>query len=358
MQSKITPDLLTAIFHRIPYRVMGALLKSNDIPSGKGMDKRLNMVMSCLDDDSKQAGLDNLLSHYLEHLCYGNKVVFHHVDTSGEQYLDLLSNLTVSENPYSSSWPLPLDHDQLGMLDDTPVLSYVQKTKKSTELIFCSVRTVYEHDSFNPDALGPNRPKFTNEYNEIVGIRPIYRQCYDVVTIKPDSVQFRIDYEKSYSRYLGKREIERYKLKLNKALFELLGKEAESLELPLDFSSAIKVLELDEDGILGKVQHTDNQGCDSNLSRRKLVDDVRDATFFSAGKAGVEGEGDKLKTHGFLMRYPTTLGDHDLYPELIIETDPGIYQKKVGTVYYAIIKSNLGKEDFDLIFTKLYKALS
>lgn len=364
-----SPQNISAVSSRLPYSSLKTITDHLNIPKGNGRGKEgiSQSLINLSGDDHSKEQIERLFDYYKDHILYGDKIVqfYQDIDISFlKQLQDKLKNYKIPDNFMSRLWPNTLSSDMLFIhrKDDVPRLANISSEADRTHLIFSSVRTVNVQALFSPTIFGENRPDFINEYDEFIGIKPIPRQCFDVITIyNSGEIEIKVDYFKGDNKLIGTKTYNDAKNSLLDSLNDIVSivmPEPIPWPAPTNFYNALhNLVENDHSIIIAKIGQSDNQACNASFSRRKRSSDVRDATVFQAGNDGLRNKGDSPKTHGIRARHHMQLGDTEYFPELIIESTPTIHQEQTPLVCNAIIAYNTGRKDFLELRSKLLSAI-
>ncbi len=110
--------------------------------------------------------------------------------------------------PLAQAWPNSIhEEDMLSLLDDPPTLVHIESTPDGTHLIYTTITATRQQTEFTPEQLGRDRPEFTNNYNQFIGIKLIPRQCFDVISLYDSGlIEIKVDYLKGENTHIGSKE--------------------------------------------------------------------------------------------------------------------------------------------------------
>lgn len=358
---------LEAALQRFPHPTLVALVHNLNLPTGRGKLGMVEAIMDEFDSTLIQNMLPRLLDIYREHILYADKAIriYREFPTDAVRILrDQLATYSVPDNVFVQYWSMPMPSASLqGVgVDDAIQLVDIITEDLCTHMIYSTVRIVTQESTFTPDAFGDDRPDFTDRFETFIGVEHIRRQCFDVITIYDNGdLDFKVDCFKGENRHLGKQDQRTHignLLDNFQSILSTVFPSSIQWPQPLNFYPAIaNLIEHDTEITISRIEQSDNQLCNANFSRRRRNDDVRDATVYRGGNAGLVNQGDRPRSHSLRARSCLNYGSKEHYPELIIESTPVVHHVDTPSVHTAIIKFNIGREDFYEMRNKLLNNL-
>ncbi len=346
---------LNSCLERIPFKLLKPLLDYIGIPTAKGgLINLKNSVNDYFKLDSRDAKVQILLRYYFEHIIYANKILRIYPSNS----LDLI-NIVKSRNlndKYGLNYNVAYALNDLKNINKNEThLWRVVEEENAVHLIFTKVRSIREMHELDRNI------DERNFFDEIIGIKNIYHQCFDVVTVHEDGfIDIKIDYFKNVhsKRKINTKEFDD-QLKILKNIFVkvIFPADSDDFKWPkaIDFKLLIGNLAQDKDLIIYDIAQTDNQGNLIKFSKfSPQCHDVREGRVFLTGNQALIDAGDSPKNHVLKSKIKCSVEDKFNYEaELILEEPPTIHNDPLAQVNNAIIKQNLGAIDYNLIRKKL-----
>lgn len=189
-------QLLSAMQGRMPWRVANKILAEYEFPCGRGWENTLEKIKNFTPSEEQFFGL---LARYQEHIVCGEKSlrVYEVTDEQLDHLRDLISKAEIPETDYSTSYPMPIDHEKLSTLPaSVPELVRVENSEDGMMAIYSSVRVAEVRVSLKPNDVPEQARELFDEYTEVVGIQASKTQAFDAVWIpqRGNKIDVRVDF--------------------------------------------------------------------------------------------------------------------------------------------------------------------
>lgn len=357
-------NLLESLHERAPWPVMSSLLKKNELLVSRGAR---NTIKKLLDEynfakeekaNELNQKIESLFEDYCEHLLTGEKQVkiFSINSNIEEQILKDLSTVTVKENEFLKSYPLPLSQEKLEEMDSSTYLVDVKYNRKVMTFVFCTSRFSTSRVKFKPQELDSDLSEMLSEYDELVGIKRNSRQFFDVVTIRKGRglIEFRMD----ISGGLPVEERPGAFVHTRRCFQRLFSDRS----LASCFSQELNVFPLlqhlysdKEEGKVVEIGFVTGTASIKHERMRRGQIDLRDEVYHKAGMDAVQRiDLYRLAVHWHINIQP----DLSSYPELLIPGHVTLLNSENEKYIDGFeIRKYLGLEDYESIIKKVIKYL-
>lgn len=365
----ILPANFQALVKRFNYTFLRKIIGQLHIPVNVTSKQELGNILTnwaCSTDLSEVeiSKAAKLLSILEEHIIFSNKIIeIYQVNT--EEVLKTLSNL-LEINP-DSVFSKKYGHN-LATKDDLRELHKgkhydlwrIISLDDEVHLIFTSVRDINDKEILEPNSVH-NRDG--EQFDEVYGIKYIYTQCFDVITIyKNNMIDIKLDYYRSNAGksmpVMHKKDIQQTIGNLKDRFSLLLKTHGVNFiwKSPVNFKPIISQLITDKEIQALDVKQTDKQGYITSFSA--IGDkDVREGTGYTGANTALNKVGDPPKQHCFSGSIDRHLGYRNppLTYKVFIELSaaPTLHQTETSIVKNAIISGNLGQADYHMLRNKL-----
>lgn len=347
-------EFMSILLGRFSYAPLRALLRSLGFDPQVGFNNIKETMPYQFSESSKLLQYDDFKQSYYEHVLFGNKkaTFFNFEDSS---LIDAVRDNFRSTNLINST----LDRFSSSILPKSdlrshsmrnPSLVYILDQVDQLHLIYSSVH-LYSYREDLPTSNG------YSEFDELLGIKNIYNQCFDVITVKDDGfVDVKIDYVKDpeKNKFLANSLFDK-NLKYLKSSFNQMmnrgSKKTFTWVQPVNLKMVIDSLSEDTSVKVINLAQMDDSGQISEFSTAQ--DDVRLNLVRHAGNQVLRDHGDEPKNFAFAGSVSKTLSNLNYHPQLIIKALPRILLDPQGKIDHAIIKDNIGQEEYDLFRNKL-----
>lgn len=342
------------LIDRLPANLLKKVLGIAGVPNVGYKEGLKELVNNECVQPTNSHKLDRLSHLLLDHIIFGNKKIrVFHTPTSS-----LINNFTSQEtsiidlinaNQYAGKI---LTRDQINDLPERlqTKLWMMYSGNGFVHLIFRAIRRVTERDTLNHYEIANGR------YNEVYGVRHIYDQCFDVISIhQNNTIQIKIDLYRNHEHrnLFSNTDIENQFSHLKSQFLSILRNQlGYELEFPRahDFTPAIESLLLNESCNITNVKQLDNQGYDMHI---KGLQDIRNSLALQHANQALENVGDIPKRHMLRATFTQPLANHTYEVDLELTAPPFVHNIAVAVINDATIKDNLGSNDYNQVMNRI-----
>nr|WP_294841215.1 hypothetical protein [uncultured Methylotenera sp.] len=337
----------------IPWSSMKSILKDLKIPTSIGWEKSYSKIIDSYKKDELGKIADSIYQSYIDSIFYGNKVLrIAKTDSeTSKLIINELKGITPSNSSYSSSYPKPIDLATLKSESILPKLVSISESsdKNTLSLVFCAKRHYFVRETFEVDTLGESVQKAFNEYDSIVALKSISRQCFDIVRVHSDG------YIELAADHIDEIGLDDHRMFIGNLFNELttLLSDADKFDKEqikfLSLSKLLKKLYDENEGRIVEIGHDTGVtgGVVTEKMRRKSMD-VREEVFHKGGMDASTG------VSLFSLAKTWAITDSDAEPELYLPGSIRTLSSSLGT-YEAILKGCISKTHYDFIISKIKK---
>jgi hypothetical protein len=280
---------LAALRSRCQWPTVRRMIRESDLRAGQGWDD----LDEILDGDSENAkGLIDLLPQLLvRYVTVGERYLrlYTYEKKEVSELLPYAKRLTPSVSAFSHMYPFPIQAAALGTAPEEPTLVEVREIgRNATALVFCSRRAFEVRDHMTPDKMGAEVQKALAEFDELIAIRRIQIQAYDVVVLRGgvERIEFRLDQPK----LMLSAEIYQEMEKLCNALRKLIPAAAPIVG-PANvsdlFPAVSGIYNNANEGLVVDLAFQTHTGSFKRERMRHRKDDLRLETFHKGGKKAI-----------------------------------------------------------------------
>lgn len=355
----IVAQLLDGLRKRVPWLTMRAIFKICDLPVGRGWEDTIKK----LTDESKvkdefSDGFDQLKEFYSNHLLIGEKSLkLFRVDRKRiDSLISLLKIHKVDATLFHETYPFPLLIEKLEKIDSSTRLVEIRDSDTNLAVVFCTKRFFTERTSIDPEGLSAETRKDLGDYDEIVGIKRLIRQFFDVVILWKDKelIEVRVDVTSGMPSQERSRAFIQTIKQFNSLANRKLGVET-ILKENINFFPLIDRLYKSDEGKVGELAFTTDEGSIKFEKMRRGEVDLRDETYHRAGRQAV----DHITPYrlAILWKFPI-LEELETHPELLLPGHARILSSVTQELNEVVIRKCSSLEDYNFVFEKIITYLS
>ncbi|MBO7773435.1 hypothetical protein J6352_10870 [Burkholderia pseudomallei] len=301
-----TPEaVINALRNRCSWPHLRAALKKANLPAGTGWAE---VGGAAEDKQGNGPKLRKFLSDYhWEHVIAGERYV-HLYDLPSDSKAKLVATLTaatVLPSAFSSTYPLPLASKDLLSAPSDPTLVEVRDlTGGDYALVYCSVRSYDEREKYEFSQLPSHVQQTYKEIDELITVKKIHFQAYDVAVIRPglDRIEICIDQpSRSSHSYLGTLVLSVFGTMCNNLPMLQEAYEGEPYNV---FPAIAGIYFTKNEGTVRSLSFRTLTGSRKHEKMIKSDDDLRSEAFHHAGAQAVKN---KLKPYELTVDWDSTI---------------------------------------------------
>lgn len=335
----------------ISFRLLQGELKNFGMRSARGWSDLIEEYKS---NRTKKEDT-NLSIIYMNLLKYSNRAVFFilppsklHLPLIEHILLNIIDKNDKDYKEYIKRYPLPVNatrHNKLKKL--RPVCINIINESDSILLTNTYLRPFKERSVIDTDTMSASTKNDLQFYDEIIGIKDRYIQCFDTITFNKQSGE--ITFEIDMSTHLSIDELEQAATRYRRVLRVLCYKASKEHVLlqRKNIFPAIDKLYHSTDGTVLKLGHATKTGSIKEEKMRKKNDDLRKETYHSAGLAAIGG-----RTNNFSISKQWS-GSHKNLLTIHIPGHFSLTSSRLPFINHAIIEGCCTKADYDLLISKV-----
>lgn len=338
------------------FRMLGAHLRANEIPSAQGWPRLLEKHKHDPGDTAVTTRWCAVLSDILNgSVRYGDRSVsvYEFPDRSVVDLAALTVQSRVDPNSlYATAFPVPLSQPLLGTLSSDPVFTKVEQFGSgSVRLLACVKRFVRSREEISvgdlPDGL---RAQFS-DFQEVIGVRCGYVQGVDAIVIHPSAKRIEIHIDhccplNTDELILARR---RYVVQLQRWLAEARGVPEVLLPTPRNWFPSIQPLYNSPDGKVTNLGHSTASASVKDERMRRRTDDLRQEPFHVGGLAGVQNATNLYS----ITKAWTGASDVKTSPAVTIPGHFSMVGSQSPNIDFVMLTGCDSSSDFDLLMSKL-----
>jgi len=346
-------QLLDSSRKRVPWSTMRAILKMCNLPVGRGWEDTIKKLADGSKADEFADGFDQLNEWYCNHLLIGEKAVklFSVPRRQIDNLITVLASHKIEKTIFHETYPFPLADEMLIGIDSLPKLVEIRNLDTSLAIVFCTKRFFTERTEIDPEGLNTEARKVLGDYDELVGIKRHARQFFDTVILwkNQDFVEVRVD----IANGMPSQERSQVFIQVIKQ-FNTLAKQKLSIETALkdsiNFFSLIDCLYESEEGKVGELAFTTDEGSVKFEKMRRGDVDLRDETYHRAGRNAV----DHITPYrlAILWKFPLS-DDLETQPELLLPGQVQTLNSLTQELGEVVIRKCSGLEDYNFVLGKI-----
>ncbi|PZD71054.1 hypothetical protein C1752_08257 [Acaryochloris thomasi RCC1774] len=352
-------DVLSQFRGRVSWPTMRAILKKIDLQTSQGWDQTIAKLKEYQKSNRDEAliAVDNLKRIYLNYLLAGEKAVklFTVEESKLNRLMVFLQKHSVKENVFQETYPFPLSEEKLKNLNSSPKLLEVREIDGDLGLVFCTKRFFTERSTINSKDYSIEVEKALDDFDEIVGIRRYTRQFFDIVFLRKESnmAEIRIDIGGGMLEEDRRRSFLEIGKSFNKLAHDYIGV-ADFLKTPLNFFPLIETLYNSDEGKVGEIAFTTDEGSTKFERMRRGAKDLRLETYHKAGRAELEKFDQKINLYKIAILWKFSISDDiETEPELFLPGNSFFLNQEYPVLEEAIIKKCSELEDYNFVFNKI-----
>lgn len=332
---------------------MRAILKICDLPVGRGWDDTVKKLVDSTKADEFLDGFNQLKEWYCNHLLVGEKAVKlfsvqrNRIDNLIKQFL----LHEIESNIFHETYPFLLTEEKLMQADSLPKLVEVRNLENGLAVVFCTKRFFTERTEIDPDGLNEEAKKALDGYDELVGIKQHVRQFFDTVVLwkNKNFIEVRVDITSGMPSQERSRAFIQIIKQFNNLSNRKLGIET-ALRENVNFFPLIDRLYESEEGKVGELAFTTDEGSIKFEKMRRGEVDLRDETYHRAGRKAV----DHITPYKLAILWKFNLLEEiETQPELLLPGQARVLSNSTQELGEVIIRKCSGLEDYDFVFEKI-----
>jgi len=350
--------LLNHFKARVPWPTMRNILHTHNLPVGQGWVGTIAKLMAYEELGASQAKeLNALEDPYLENVLAGEKAI-RFIEVKPEDAAALAAafkGFDIPKNPFATSYPFPLDEENLAKVDKTSLLAGIEDLGHALAFVFCTKRFVTERQELNLEGFKEETQEELRQYDEIITVKHRMRQFVDVVVLWKEEgfAEIRIDLGEGISS-----DDQHLALQGLIATFNAVGLERagvkQILGQPVNLFPLVDALYDSDEGRVCELGFiTDGASIKTEKMRRKEVD-LRAEAYHMAGKKAVH------HITPFKLGVIWSIQDaneKEQSPELLLPGSVRTLSEKSQCLYDARITNCCGLEDFHFVVNKMREYL-
>ncbi|MGX9988826.1 hypothetical protein ACS4RR_006270 [Rhizobium sp. Z1P35] len=340
-------DILKSLRDRTPWPVARRILQQIGVERSKGWDLTLERADKAIGRfESKE---DDILEALRLHAISGEKLAsFYEVGAETMATIrERAAEIVPPSNPFSESYPVTLSETALKGMPAGLVLAAVERTETGTGLVFASARVVTVREPISLSSLGNEIASELDDYEEIIGVKTVSFQAFDVVWIpdKGSTMDVRVDFPEGT---LG--EVALAARKLSVEAFE----SAIGVALPEPTNVFALIDRMYGDGSEGIVVELGFGTTTASIKREKMRRkklDLRNETYHKGGKAALGTPIEPFKV-SIIWRRPV---GPKLFsePELSLNSNSRAAGSADPVLDRVVIRKCMGNDDFDYVRSRI-----
>jgi hypothetical protein len=285
--------LLDSLRNRVPWPTMRAILKMCDLPMGRGWDDTIQRLIAKSEgENGVEDNFNKLQELYSNHLLVGEKAIklFCVERQKINRLIASFQSRRVEETVFHETFPFPLPEERLKEIENSPPkLVEIKDFNDNLALIFCTKRFFTERVEINPEELRGEAKKDLGDYDELIGIKRYTRQFFDVIVLwkEKELVEIRVDIAQGMPPPERSRAFIETTNSFNSFGREILGIQT-LLEKPINLFPLIDSLYESNEGKVGELAFTTDEGSTKVEKMRRGDVDLRAETYHKAGKRAVD----------------------------------------------------------------------
>jgi hypothetical protein len=346
-------QLLDGAYKRVPWTIMRPLLKTCELPTGRGWEDSKDKLQKISTEAKYVDSFLQLKSLYCDHTLVGEKVVkfFRPGELRVNNLANLLSSYKVKLSDYDLIYPFPLSDEKLRSLNSTPQLVEIKDSSENLVLVFCSSRSTILRTKIHPSSFESEARRSLEEYEEIVGTKKINHQFFDSIILwkNKNLVEVRVDF--LFDILPCEREIAFIETIKS---FNLLAKSLTGVDTFLreciNFFPLIKILYESSEGKVGDIAFTTDEGSTKFEKMRRGAIDLRHETYHQAGRSAV----DQIHPYrlGVLWDFEISEGIKSS-PELLLAAQSRTLSAQTQVLNEVIIRKCCCLTDYQFVLDKI-----
>ncbi|GAB1838631.1 hypothetical protein MyNCGM121_54180 [Achromobacter xylosoxidans] len=177
---------ISALRDRCSWPIFREALKRARLSTGLGW---VELEGTAAETTTNGAKLRQLLrEYYFEHLIAGERYIqlYEMPAIDKKRLLTALGLATVPKSDFQDTYPLPLSLKRLPSAPSDPTLVEVRPLDRDDyALVYCSVRSYDDREKYTFNQLPSHVQQTYTEIDQLITVRKVHYQAYDVVVIRP-----------------------------------------------------------------------------------------------------------------------------------------------------------------------------
>jgi len=324
-----------------------------NLPVGRGWEDTIKKLVDDSKADEFSDGFDQLKEWYYNHLLIGEKAVklFSVHRSRINNLITILTSHEIEKTIFHETYPFPLTDERLKEIDSLPKLVEIRNSDTSLAIVFCTKRFFTERTEIDPEGLNTEARKALDDYDELVGIKRYTRQFFDAVILwkNQDFIEIRIDIANGMpSQERSQAFIQAIK-QFNALARQKLNIET-ALKESINFFPLIDRLYESDEGKVGELAFTTDEGSIKFEKMRRGEVDLRDETYHRAGRKAV----DHITPYRLAILWKFSLSeDLETQPELLLPGQARVLSNSTQELGEVIIRKCSGLEDYNFVLEKI-----
>lgn len=324
---------------------------------GRGWEDTIKKLTDSKNADEFSNGFNQLKEWYCNHLLVGEKAVklFCFERSQIDNLTKLLLSYEIEDTIFHEAYPFPLTEERLEKADSLPKLVEVRNLKNSLAIVFCTKRFFTERTEINLDGLNEEAKKAFNDYDELIGIKQHMRQFFDAVILwkNKNLIEVRIDITSDMPSQERSMAFIQIMKQFNNLAKEHLGIEL-ALKENVNFFLLIDRLYKSEEGKVGELAFTTDEGSTKSEKMRRGAVDLRDETYHRAGRKAVH----HITPYRLAVLWKFSLLEEiETQPELLFPGQARTLSNSTQELGEVIIRKCSGLEDYNFVLEKIISYL-
>jgi hypothetical protein len=352
----IVSQLLESSRKRVPWSTMRAIFKMCDLSVGRGWEDTIKKLSE--KDEDIPDYFNKLKDCYCNHLLVGEKSLklFEIKRDKIDEVIEAPTSHEITKTIFHETYPFALPDERLKEISSSPELVKINDSDNQLSVVFCTKRFFTERTEINPDDLSEEAKVSLGSYDELVGIKRYDRQFFDVVVLWKDKdlVEVRIDTTQG-----GIPSKERSKAfseiicSFNALLKDNINVN-ELLKTSINFFPLIDRLYESNEGKVGELAFTTDEGSIKSERMRKGTVDLRNERYHKAGRQAVE----HITSYRLAILWRFLLSEEvETQPELLLPGQSHILNRSIQVLDEVIITKCSGNQDYNFVFEKIIEYL-
>jgi hypothetical protein len=262
----------------------------------------------------------------------------------------------IPQTIFKQNYPYPLDQESLLKVDQLPKLVDITQLRNGDlAIIFCTKRFFAERAIVDPKDYKNEVRIFLENFDEVVTVKRYVRQLYDVVILHQDKnfVELRIDVGEGLSMSDRQSSFAQIIKEFNKIAQSASGINI-ALKEEFNFFSLLDLLYNSQEGKVGEISFTTDEGSIKHEKMRRTDFDLRDEIYHKAGKKAVVDQDQRINIYRVAILWKYSIDDDiETQPELLIPGQVQLLHQQHPVLNEIIIKNCSGLEDYDFVFSKI-----
>lgn len=346
---QVALSALDTLRQRCPWPTLKRALRLEGLPIGQGW---IDIEDALAKDDGDAASLSAFLPEFHNKYLTGGERSIQIYAFSGKEvssFLRQVRKLDVSTSTFSSVYPLPISLSALPSSPTIPTLVEIRDLASNVlALVFCSQRAYQDRNVYKPEDLTDSVRKMFSEYDELIGVKNVIFQAFDVVVFHGalERIELRLDRPNKLS-------LQEQAAAFDKLVTATLGhlptahSILERSTVANLFPAISGIYETKKEGIIVDLGFLTHTGSLKREKMRKRKEDLRGETFHKAGKLAIH----KITPFDLTVRWP----DEKLKGKIELTLPGSVRDLSRLPPYldYAIVSNCMTELEIDSIIRKL-----